>query len=48
VDLESGWFLIRKPADGRVQVLAESTDKAYLVGLMETASDLVRASSHHQ
>ena len=48
VDLEGGWFLIRKPADGHVKVLAESTDRAYLVGLMETASDLMRNSSHHQ
>ncbi len=48
IDLESGWFLVRRPYKGHVAVLAESTDKAYLIGLMETASDLVRASSHYQ
>ena len=48
IDLEGGWFLVRRPSEGHVTVVAESTDKAYLIGLMGTASNLVRGGAHHQ
>ena len=43
VDLEEGWYLVRlvKDPDLSVEIVAESKDKAYLIGLMEIASDLV-------
>ena len=43
--LDGGWFLIRHRQDGedaRVEVLAESQDVAYVIGLMEIADDLVQ------
>ena len=43
VDLEEGWFLIRlvKTPGPSVEIVAESKDKAYVVGLVEIAGDLV-------
>lgn len=43
VDLDGGWFLVRliKGAEPTVEILAESGDRAYLIGLMEIAGDLV-------
>lgn len=43
VDMDGGWCLIRlvKNPELSVEVTAESKDKAYLVGLMEIARDLV-------
>ena len=43
VDMEGGWYLIRlaRCPDLSVEIIAESKDKAYLIGLMEIAGDLV-------
>lgn len=43
VDMDGGWYLVRlvKNPDLSVEVTAESRDRAYLVGLMEIARDLV-------
>ena len=43
VDMEGGWYLIRlaRCPDLSVEIIAESRDKAYLIGLMEIAGDLV-------
>lgn len=43
VDLDSGWYMIRllRCQDPSVEIVAESRDKAYLIGLMEVAEDLV-------
>lgn len=43
VDMESGWYLIRliRGQEPSVEIVAESKDRAYLIGLMEIAGDLV-------
>ncbi len=43
VDMEEGWYLIRltRCPEMSVEIVAESKDKAYLIGLMEVANDLV-------
>lgn len=43
VDMDDGWFMIRfdDEIEETVEVVAESTDRAYLVGLMEIAGDIV-------
>lgn len=43
VDMESGWYLIRlvRGQEPSVEIVAESRDRAYLIGLMEIAGDLV-------
>ncbi len=48
VDMDEGWFLVGPPKDSAVEVFAESTDKAYLIGLMETVADLVKSCSRAQ
>jgi len=48
VDMDEGWFLVGPPVDSAVEIFAESTDKAYLIGLMETATDLVKSCSRVQ
>ena len=43
VDLDGGWFLVRlvKGAEPTIEIIAESSDRAYVIGLMEIAGDLV-------
>ena len=41
VEMDSGWIAIVLRGDGVAEVIAESLDKAYLVGLAEIAGDLV-------
>ena len=43
VDLDGGWFLVRlvKGAEPTIDIIAESSDRAYVIGLMEIAGDLV-------
>ena len=48
VDMDEGWFLVGPPVESAVEIFAESTDKAYLIGLMETATDLVKSCSRTQ
>ncbi|MDO5861938.1 MAG: hypothetical protein Q4Q58_04000 [Thermoplasmata archaeon] len=46
VTMDGGWFLIRHESDregGIVEIVAESRDKAYIVGLMEVAEELAEA-----
>ena len=44
-DFDEGWTLIRfaKDSDDEIEVVSESTDRAFLIGLMEVASDLVES-----
>ena len=48
VDMDDGWFLVGPPTESGVDIHAESTDRAYLIGLMEAATDLVKSCSHPQ
>lgn len=48
VDMDEGWFLIGSPKDSAVEVFAESTDKVYLIGMMETVTGLVKSCSRVQ
>ncbi len=49
VDMESGWFLLNYPdKDGVMRIKIESDDKAYAVGLMEMARDIVNVSLRSQ
>jgi len=50
VDMDDGWFLIRMDPEGedRVEVLAESRDRAYLAGMAEVAAELVESCSKGQ
>ena len=50
VDMDDGWFLIRidLEEEDRVEVLSESRDRAYLVGMAEVAADLVESCSKGQ
>lgn len=43
VDLEGGWFLVRliKTPGPAIEIVAESKDRAYVIGLVEIAGDLV-------
>ena len=43
VELEEGWYLISltRGPNPTVRIDAESADRAYLIGLMEVAEDLV-------
>ncbi len=45
IQMEKGWFMIRhttsQKGDNTVEVLAESKDRAYLVGLMEIGDEIV-------
>lgn len=44
-DFDEGWTLIRfaKDSDDEIEIVSESTDRAFLIGLMEVASDLVES-----
>ncbi len=50
VVMEGGWFMITFDDDNgqNVTVLAESTDRAYLIGLMEIAGDIVEGCAMGQ
>lgn len=50
VDFDGGWFYLRfdKDSDDTLTVVAESSDRAYLIGLMEVAGDLVNACAMGQ
>ena len=48
IDMDEGWFLVSRPENGQVLVTAEAEDPAYMVGLMEAATDLVRRCSENQ
>ena len=50
VDMDSGWFMITldEENDDTVNILAESTDRAYLIGLMEIAGDIIDECSMGQ
>lgn len=50
VDMEDGWFLVRINTENedRVEVLAESRDRAYLAGMAEVAAELVESCSKGQ
>lgn len=43
VDMEGGWYLVTlvRGQEPRLEIVCESRDRAYLVGLMEVACDLV-------
>lgn len=49
VDMDNGWFLLNYPdQDGIMQIKIESDDKAYAVGLLELAKDIVNNSLRSQ
>ncbi|MGN0097715.1 MAG: hypothetical protein ACI38Y_00100 [Candidatus Methanomethylophilaceae archaeon] len=50
VKMDGGWFMVTfdEDNDQNVVVLAESTDRAYLIGLMEIAGDMVDECSKGQ
>lgn len=49
VDMENGWFLLNYPdQDGIMDIKIESNDKAYAVGLLELAKDIVNNSLRSQ
>jgi len=50
LEQDDGWFLIRidLEEEDRVEVLSESRDRAYLVGMAEVAADLVVSCSKGQ
>lgn len=49
VDMENGWFLLKYPdQDGIMHIKIESNDKAYAVGLLEMAKDIVNSSLRSQ
>lgn len=49
VDMENGWFLLNYPdLDGIMKIQIESDDKAYAVGLLELAKDIVNNSLRSQ
>ncbi len=48
IDMDKGWLMILSPERGVCRMSAESYDSAYLAGLLETGTDLVRAASRAQ
>ena len=50
VQMDDGWFMVRFDDDNEqnLVVTAESTDRAYLIGLMEIAGDMVEECSKGQ
>lgn len=49
VDMENGWFLLNYPdEDGMMRIKIESNDKAYAVGLLEMAKEIVNSSLRSQ
>ena len=50
VDMKEGWFLVelKRSQPPMLEVVAESKDRAYLIGLMEIAEDLIDSCCRYQ